>query len=159
MNRTLISEGVALFIFSIGGIIGGLSLYLNRDARTQSSLLAPGLYVLALSGLLLLTALVYVYLSSRKASRTATVAVPQTQGPWVSSIVVKMVGAFALYAYLIDLIGYMVPTLLFLFTGFRLLGVKSWKANLVLTALVAAVFHIVFIKYCEMQFPHGRLFE
>ncbi|HSB80095.1 MAG TPA: tripartite tricarboxylate transporter TctB family protein, partial [Candidatus Methylomirabilis sp.] len=78
---------------------------------------------------------------------------------WVSPIVVKMVGAFAVYATLIDLIGYSVPTLLFLLTEFRLLGVKSWKTNIALTALVSIFFYIVFIHYCEMIFPRGTLFE
>ena len=159
MNRTLIGEGVVLFIISIGGILGGFSQYINRDARTQSSVLAPGTYVIVLSVALTLTALVYVYLSFRKASRAANLDLPQRQAPWISAIVVKMASAFAVYAYLIEVIGYMVPTLLFLLVEFRLLGVKSWKTNIALTAIVTGVFYIVFIKYCEMILPQGILFD
>lgn len=159
MNRTLIGEGVVLFIISIGGILGGFSHYINRDARTQSSLLAPGTYVIVLSVALTLTALVYVYLSFRKASRAANLDLPQRQAPRISAIVVKMVSAFAVYAYLIEVIGYMVPTLLFLLVEFRLLGVKSWKTNIALTAIVTGAFYIVFIKYCEMILPQGILFD
>ena len=159
MNRTLLGEGVVLFLISLGGIVGGLSQYLNRDARTQSSVLAPGTYVLALSVALALTAVVYVSLSARRASQAATVVAPQRQAPWISAIVIKMVGAFAVYAYLIEVVGYLVPTLLFLLVEFRLLGVKSWKTNIALTAIVTGVFYIVFIKYCEMILPQGFLFE
>jgi hypothetical protein len=159
MNRTLLGEGVVLFLISLGGIVGGLSQYLNRDARTQSSVIAPGTYVLALSVALALTAVVYVCLSARRASRSATVVPPQRQAPWINAIVVKMVGAFAVYAYLIEVVGYLVPTLVFLLVEFRLLGVKSWKTNIALTVIVTGVFYIVFIKYCEMILPQGFLFE
>jgi hypothetical protein len=159
MKRTILIEGLTLFVISIFGLLGGFALYINRDARTQSSLMAPGMFILALSCALILTALVYVYLSLRKASRTATVDIPKTQEPWAGTIVVKMVIVFAAYAYLIQLIGYTVPTILFLLAEFRLLGVKSWKTNIVLTAVVTAMFYIVFITYCEMIFPRGTLFD
>jgi hypothetical protein len=77
----------------------------------------------------------------------------------VNPIVVKMIGAFAAYAYLIDLIGYSAPTALFLLTAFRLLDVRSWKTNFALTALVTILYYVVFIHYCEMAFPRGTLFE
>lgn len=158
MNRSLITEALSLFILSAAGIYGGLALYLHRDVRTQSSVLAPGIYVLALGGLLFLTALVYVCLASRRTSRIAADSAPRPVA-WVSPIVIKMVGAFALYAYLIDLVGYSAPTVLFLLTEFRLLGVRSWKTNIALTALVTIFFYVVFIHYCEMVFPRGSLFE
>ncbi len=159
MKRTIVIEGCVLLAFSLCGLVGGFALYINRDARTQSSVMAPGTYVLVLSVALILTALVYVYLSARKASRTDSVMSGKTQAPWVSRIVINVIGVFAVYAYLIQLIGYTVPTILFLLVEFRLLGVKSWKGNIVLTAVVAATFYLVFIKYCEMIFPHGTLLE
>ena len=159
MNRALITEALSLFILGAAGIYGGLGLYLNRDPRTQSSVLAPGIYILVLGGLLLLTALLYVCFSYRKTALAAVVVPIAPRSSWVSPIVVKMIAAFAVYAYLIDFIGYMAPTLLFLLIEFRLLGVKSWKSNAVLTALLTGLFYIVFIHYCEMVFPRGSLFE
>lgn len=159
MNRSLITEALSLIILSALGIYGGLALYLNRDVRSQSSVLAPGIYVLALGGLLFLTALVHVCLATRRASRAAAVDSARRPVAWVSPIVIKMVGAFVLYAYLIDVIGYSLPTVLFLLTEFRLLGVRSWKMNIALTALVTVFFYVVFIHYCEMVFPRGTLFE
>jgi hypothetical protein len=159
MKRTTVIEGCTLFVISIFGFLGGLALYINRDARTQSSVMAPGTYVLVLSVVLMVTALVYVSLSFRKASRTAGAELRETRAPWVSPIVIKVASVFAVYAYLIQLLGYALPTLLFLFVEFKLLGVTSWKHNILLTAVVAALFYIVFIKYCEMTFPHGTLFE
>jgi hypothetical protein len=158
MTRTPLTEVLPLFVVSAAGIFGGLSQYLNRDARTQSSVLAPGVYILILGALLLLTALIYMSLRYRS-SRGAANESSQRQTAWASPLVMKIIGAFAVYAYLIDRIGYAVPTLLFLLTEFRLLGVRSWKINIILTALVTAVFYIVFIRYCEMVFPRGTLFE
>jgi len=159
MKRTTVIEGCTLFVVSIFGLFGGFTLFINRDARTQSSVMAPGTYVLVLSVALMLTAVVYVSLSLRKASRATGTELRETQAPWVSPIVIKVASAFAGYAYLIQLLGYMLPTMLFLFVEFKLLGVKSWKSNIFLTAVVTALFYIVFIKYCEMTFPHGTLLE
>ena len=159
MKRTIIIEGLTLFLISIFGLFGGFTLYINRDARTQSSVMAPGIYILVLSFALILTALVYVYLNLRKASRAATLDLHRTQPPWVSTTVVIMVSVFALYAYLIQLIGYVAPTILFLLVEFRLLGVRSWKVNILLTAITVTLFYIVFIRYCEMIFPHGTLLQ
>ncbi len=141
------------------GLIGGVTSYLGRDARTQSSLMGPGTYVLILSAALILTALVYAYLSLRKAPRTPGVAPGEPREPWASRIVLSVFGAFAVYATLIQLLGYVLPTIVFLLVEFRLLGVRSWKGNIALTAVVATLFYIVFIKYGEMAFPHGALFE
>lgn len=159
MKRTILMEGAALSVIGICGLVGGFTLYLNRDARTQSSVMAPGVYILALSVALILTALGYVYLNSRRASRPARVDRHRTQVPWVSRIVIKMVSLLAVYAYLIPVLGYLAPTILFFVVEFRLLGVKSWKGNIALTAVVAAIFYVVFIQYCEMIFPRGTLFD
>lgn len=159
VKRTTIIEGCALLAIGVLGLAGGITLYLHRDARTQSSLMGPGTYVLIISAALILTAVVYAYLSLEKAARAPAIAPPQSREPWVSRIVIAVFGAFAVYAYLIELFGYVVPTILFLLVEFRLLGVRSWKSNVLLTAVVAAAFYIVFVRYCEMVFPHGAFFE
>jgi hypothetical protein len=148
-----------LFVLGVGGLLGGFTSYITRDARTQSSVMAPGTYILVLGVALILTALVYVSLSLRKASQTASAKLRTTHSSWISPIVIKVIGTFAAYAYLIQWSGYVVPTILFLLVEFRLLGVKSWKTSVVLTAVVAALFYVVFIVYCEMVFPHGTLLE
>jgi Tripartite tricarboxylate transporter TctB family len=159
VKRTTVIEGCTLFVIGVFGLVGGATLYIHRDARTQSSLMGPGTYVLILSVALILTAFIYVYLSLKKASPAPGVELRQSRPPWVSRIVIYVFGVFAVYAYLIQLFGYAVPTIFFLLAEFRLLGVKSWKRNIVLTAVVTTIFYIVFIKYCEMIFPHGTLLE
>ena len=160
MKRTALIEGCVLFLIGVCGLYGGLTSYVNRDARTQSSAMAPGMYVLFISVAVMLTALVYVFLTYKKVPRrTTSVNLDKAQAPWMSTNVICVVSAFAIYAYLIQWIGYVVPTIIFLLVEFRLLGVKSWKRNIVLTAIVVAIFYVVFIKYCEMVFPRGALLE
>jgi len=152
-------EALSLLALTAAAVYGGAGLYLSRDVRTQSSVLAPGIYILVLAGLLFGTALLYVWLSFRRSVPASTTASPAARGAWVSPIVVKMIATFAVYAYLIELVGYLVPTLLFLLVEFRLLGVKSWRTSTVLAALVTTLFYVIFIYYCEMVFPRGSLFE
>lgn len=159
MKRAVVIESCALLVVGIIGLVGGIQSYIRSDARTLSSAMGPGVYILVLSTALILTALAYAYIGLKRSPVARKASADEPRGPWTSKIVVMVFGVFAAYAYLIQWIGYLPSTVLFLLAEFRLLGVRSWRQNLLLTALVTAVFYIVFIKYGEMVFPHGSLFE
>jgi putative tricarboxylic transport membrane protein len=117
------------------------------------------MYVLFISGALILTALVYAFLSLRKPDATPDAhGEAADEGP-ASWIVLAVFGVVAAYGFLIPLIGYMPSTVLFLLAQFRLLGVQSWVRNGLITIAVSAAFYVVFIYYGGMVFPHGGLLE
>ncbi len=155
MKRTTMIEGVFLLLISLLGIREGFHLNALKDIRTLSSLMGPGTYILAISFGLLLTALAHVFFNIRKMNHLEKAGSAEKKELVFSKKLIAMIGVFAGYAYLIDFLGYLLPTIFFLLLEFRLAGVKSRRVNILLTAGLAASFQIVFIKYCEMIFPRG----
>ena len=159
MKKTAILAGIPLLIFSLLGIAEGLRLNITREAKTDPSMLGPGTYILVLGFGLLIIAISNVLSNYRDISRTKKADLSQRREIPVSGVVVVLIGIFAMYAVLIDIIGYLIPTILFFLLAFRLLGVRSWKTNIVLTSVVVAGLYVVFIRYCEMIFPRGIFFN
>ena len=153
-----IESGTLLALGAIG-LWGGLSSYFGMDARMQSSWLKPGVYVSVLSAGLMLTALIYGYLALRATppSPRKTITEPQEAGS--GGKVLAVFGIVVLYAFLIPIIDYLPATLFFLFAQFRILGVRSWRLNALISIGVTALFYVVFIHYGGLEFPHGGLFD
>lgn len=155
MKRILVVECMTLVAVGALGLVGGVGAYLRSDARTQSSLLQPGVYVIALSVVLIVTALVYGGLGLAR-YRAASAPQPQPVADDRGGLTVWLVyAAIVLYGVLIPILGYLVATLLFLAAEFRLLGVRSWTRTALLTIIVTAVFYGLFVHYAEMVFPRG----
>jgi len=159
MKKTAILEAIPLLVFSLLGIAEGLRLTITREAKTAPSMLGPGTYILVLGFGLLITVIFNFLSNYRDISRTKKADLSQRREMPVSRVVVAMIGIFAMYAILIDIIGYVIPTVLFFLLAFRILGVRSWKTNIVLTSVVVAGLYVVFIRYCEMIFPRGIFFN
>jgi hypothetical protein len=159
MKKTAIIEGITLLVLSLLGIVEGFRLNIVRDAHTSASMLGPGTYILVLGFGLMITAIINLFVKYREASGTGKAALDQRKEMPVKRVVVVLIGTFVLYSALIDIIGYVIPTIVFFLMAFRLLGVRSWITNIVLTSVVVAVFYGVFVHYCEMIFPHGILFD
>lgn len=159
MKKTVFLEPILVLVFSFLGIAEGLRLNMTREARTAPSLLGPGTYILVLGIGLLIAAIFDFLLNYRDISGTKKADLSPRREVPVSGVVVATIGIFAMYAVLIDIVGYLIPTILFLGLAFRILGVRSWKTNIVLTSAVAAGLYVIFIHYCEMIFPRGILFD
>jgi putative tricarboxylic transport membrane protein len=73
----------------------------------------------------------------------------------------RLYGSFVvcvLYLILINTLGYLVASFIFFILEFRILGIKSWPFNVLLSAFISVAYYFVFIKYCSMVFPRGLLF-
>lgn len=158
MRTRLMMECAVLVAIGALGIVGGIGAYLRSDARTQSSLLQPGMYVVVIAAALVATALAYGLLGLRRAGSPPappTAAADAEEGPAVWLVYAAIVS----YGALIPLLGYVPATLLFLAAEFRLLGVRSWPRNLALTLATSAAFYVLFVHYGEMVFPRGVFFD
>ncbi len=155
MKRKLLIECAVLLTIGALGIAGGMGAYLRSDARTQSSLLQPGVYVVVIAAVLVATALAYGLLGLRRAG-AASLPPPTTSTSAEDGPAVRLVyTAIVLYGVLIPVLGYVPATLLFLAAEFWLLGVRSWPRNLALTLATTVAFYVLFVHYGEMIFPRG----
>lgn len=154
MKRTLIVECLALVAIGALGLVGGIGAYLRADARTQSSLMQPGVYVTAIAAALVVTALVYGFLGLRRLRKPGSNVEPEQEEGNARAVWMVYAGV-VLYGVLISIAGYVIATVLFLAAQFRILGVASWPRIAVLTAIVTVVFYVLFVHYGEMVFPRG----
>jgi hypothetical protein len=159
-QSSVIIECVALLIIGVFGLAGGVNSYLSMDARMQSSLLKPGIYVSGLSIAMIVAALAYAFLSLKQVQAMPKEKLGESQRKTrADTRVFFVLGTVGVYTCLISLIGYLLSTFLFLMAQFRLFGVASWWRNAAISGLVSMAFYLVFIRYGGMVFPHASLFE
>ncbi len=147
-TKTLI-ETILLLIIGVGATAEGTRLIIYKDPHTLYDVIGPGYYIFVLSFGLIATGIWHV-VAQRKELALGGI-IPKGHGKRLLYIV----GTAALYLFLINYLGYLLPTVLFFLMEFRLAGVKSWKANIIMTFICTATYYAVFIKYCSMVFPRG----
>ena len=154
MNRKIWIEGLLLVALSLVGLAESLRLIFNKDTQMQYDLLGPGNYVLMVSIGLLVTGLIHI---QHHLGEGESIEKEKTS----KGMRIRLINSFvacAIYLILIDLIGYATATFVFLMLMFRIVGIKSWPYNFLLSVSLSLVSFMVFAKYCRMVFPRGILF-
>jgi hypothetical protein len=72
--------------------------------------------------------------------------------------VIALIALMGANVFLIYLFGYAVALAIFFVAAFRILQVEKWWVNIVFSVTFAAVFHVIFVKLCNVVFPPGLLF-
>lgn len=146
------------FIFLVFGFVAsaeGIRLTLQHDLHAMSDAMGPGRFILFLGLALVVVAVCHFALHSVP---HAAGAAKQPVDQQLRRRMIAMVVALALYVFGIELVGYLIATPLFFLAQFKLAGVHSWKQNVLLSAIIAAVYYVVFVQYCDMMFPSGLLY-
>jgi putative tricarboxylic transport membrane protein len=154
INRVVVIEGMILLGVGFLSLREGLKLISEMDPTKLSDAIGPGAYIVAYSICLLIVGAAYLVLNFRKKATSEGVPV-EWKNP---SKVLKMVASFVIYNVLIELVGYLIATILFFLMQFKIVGVRSWRTIFLLSLIGAAVYYILFEKYCSIIFPHGILF-
>jgi len=156
MKMTVWIEGMVLLGTGIISLAEGLRLTRKIDPDAISDVLGPGYYIFSLGLILMITGITYLFINYRKfLNMEKGASGGETGKQRINRVVIYMIVVLIMYLTLINIAGYLLPTLIFFFLEFRLAGVKSWKRNLILTTVVTGVFYFVFIQYCRLVFPHG----
>lgn len=154
MKRKVWIDGLLFIAIGITSLIESFRLILYKDPHTLFDLLGPGYYLLIVSLSLMVTGIFYIFVNRRK--------LPGIKKETVSKgMRFRLIGSFAvlaLYAIFLSSIGYFVSSLVFFVLEFRILGIKIWPNNIILSIGITAVYYFVFVKYCDMVFPRGLLF-
>lgn len=152
-------EGALLLALGLIGIVEGLRLAGNVDPDAITDILGPGYYILSLGFILIITSIGYVLSCSISNDNVEKKELGREHiKSKASKTVFYMVFVLIAYLCLINILGYFIPTIFFLFLEFKLVGVKTWKKNFILSVLITLVFYLIFIKYCRMVFPTGIVF-
>ncbi len=153
VNRGIWIEGLLLVAISLVSLAESIRLVIYRDPQMMVDWLGPGYYLLVMSIGMLVTGVIHIYHHRKEQS----IAKEETS----KEMRVRLIGSFvacALYLILINVIGYLIATIIFFILMFRIVGIKSWAYNIVLSIVVSVAYYVVFVKGCDMIFPEGILF-
>lgn len=151
MNRTVLVEGILLLVFSFVCIFEGIHLVIYKDPHTLFDPIGPGFYVLTLSTFLMAVGFVHLIVNYKKNLDTEKVTISRE----MRKRMINMTAVLAIYILLINIIGYLLASIIFFLLEFRIVGIKSWPISIILTLLFTACFYVLFVHYCDMIFPHG----
>lgn len=155
MRIGLLIEGILLLVIGLVSLKEGLRLILYKDPVILYDVMGPGDYILLLGLALIATAIIHVVVNYRKPIMGKVETVRKVMRTRMISIVVVIM----IYTFLIDIVGYLVATIFFFLTEFRVMGIKSWRLNIILSIVLTGFYYIIFIQYCSMVFPRGIFFR
>lgn len=130
-------------------------LRLSGDRTDLYQMMGPGAYISVLSLALMLTGAIHLIVNLRRSVGVERVPVSGIERTRMVGIVVLLCANI----FLIELAGYTVALVIFFLAVFRILEVKSWRTNIILSLSLAAVYYVVFVKFCDVIFPPGILFS
>ncbi len=154
VSRRIWIEGSLLLVISVVSLFESLRLIIYKNPRIQFDPIGPGYYILLVSLGFLVTSLIYIRHHLKEAQ-------PKAKEHTSREMRIRLFGSFATYAIyliLVDVTGYSAATFVFFILMFRIVGIRSWPSNVVLSAVLTFAYYIVFVKYCSMAFPTGILF-
>ena len=155
MTITVLIEGILIIIFGLISIAEGLRLVIDKDPYALYDPLGPGSYILVLGVSLIILGIVHIVINYRKLPKMESVEIGKGMKIQMLSTIIVL----AIYIYLIGIVGYLIATLVFFLSEFRVVGIKSWRNNSILTSILTVTYYAVFIEFCGMVFPRGILFK
>ena len=152
MKASDATGGVLLFFF--GAITAFLSLRMPvgtfRAAGTGLFPLCLGLLLMALAGIFLLN--LRVQAPPQPQRDAGTHAAPESQKQML-----LFLGAIILATLLLDPLGYPLSALLLLVALLRILGVRQWRTNFLISGITTGVAYLVFVHWLNIPLPMGWL--
>src|SRR4030042_3314136 len=147
-------EGILFLAIAFMCLIEGFRLILYKDPVILYDALGPGHYILVLGLALLATAGAYIIDNYKKPIKEKVVMINKSMRIRMISMTVVLI----IYAFLINILGYLLVTFFFFLTEFRIVGIKSWRLNLILAIVLTALYYMIFVEYAKVVFPKGIFF-
>ncbi len=153
VKKTVVIESMLFVVIGAVGMVEGLRL--SKQHVDLYRMLGPGVYIFVLSLSLVILGAVHLIVNSRRSLGVESVPASSTERMRMIGIVVLLCANI----FLIELVGYLLASIVFFFALFRILDVKSWRINIVLSLSLAAVYYAIFVRYFSVIFPEGKLFS
>jgi len=150
MNRQeQISSLICLLfgLFIIMGSISSLKIGTLKDP-------GPGLFPL-IAGIILSLFSVAILLSATfsKAGERRKISELWSGQNWMKTC--YLIAALLVYSLMLELIGYLITTILLLIFMFKVLGGQNWKLAGAISIIVSAISYLLFGRILLVQFPEG----
>jgi putative tricarboxylic transport membrane protein len=155
MRIGLLIEVSVLMILGLLSIIDGIRVTFAEKIQI-SDVLGPGLYNVGLGFTLIILAFIYFISQRRKILEKRRESVARETREY-EIMMISMIVIMVLYIFFIDLIGYLLASVVFFLLINRAVGVRSWLTNLIATTIMAISFYVIFVVWMGMIFPRGGL--
>jgi putative tricarboxylic transport membrane protein len=155
MRVRILIEGILLGAIGLISVIEGVRLIIFKNPVISYDPVGPSFYVLLFGIALMFVGCLYIILNYRNPLSEKQIVVDK-------GLRIRLIGtvaACALYVLLINILGYLVATFIFLFIEFKIANVKAWPQGFILSMAVTAFLYLVFVEYCSMIFPRGIIFR
>lgn len=152
MRKEQTIGGICIFLFGVVTVIFSLRMPIGNFRIAGS-----GLFPLCLGILLMLLSGVFVFkifLQERQGKGRKEES-PAPGVPSSARQVILFMGTMVLATLLFNPLGYPLVSFLLLLTLLRILGVKGWGGNMILSFSVAAVSYFLFVQWLKIPLPKG----
>ena len=150
MKKDEIIVGVVIFLF--GGITVLLSLRMPigtfRAAGTGMFPLILGILLMILSGAFILK----IYFQGREGQVKKEASIESSESPMQ---LILFLGTMALATLFFNRLGYPLTSFLLLVALLRILGVKRWGLNILVSVVTAVGSYFLFVKWLNIPMPKG----
>ena len=150
LNITVCIEGVLFLSVGIYSIVEGIRL-IGIKGVGQIDVFGPGRYVFALGAAFIILGLIYIISNSGKES------LKLETGMRVKMI--SMIACLVLYLFLINIVGFLLASVIFFLVIFRISGFRSWPLIVGISIGSSISFYLLFVYLLDMMFPRGLLFK
>jgi putative tricarboxylic transport membrane protein len=156
--KTLLVEVLIIVIVGLLSVVEGLRLHFKGSIQLYD-ILGPGLYNVGIGSIIIIAGLIY-FISQQKEVRHIE---KQSAGKDLKvnreyqKMMISVIFAMVVYIFLMDLIGYLLASVVFFLLINRIVGFRSWLTNLGVTILMTASSYIIFVTCLGMIFPRGIL--
>jgi putative tricarboxylic transport membrane protein len=150
MNRDEIIVGIVIFVF--GGITAVLSLRMPigtfRMAGTGMFPLFLGILLMILTGAFILK----TFFQGKEEQVKKEASIESSESPLQ---LILFLGAMALATALFNQLGYPLFSFLLMVALLRILGIKRWGLNILISVSTAVGSYFLFVKWLDIPMPKG----
>jgi putative tricarboxylic transport membrane protein len=150
MNRDEMVVGIVIFIF--GGISALLSLRMPigtfRMGGTGMFPLFLGILLMILSGIFVLK----IFFQGKEGQVKKEASIESSESPIQ---LILFLGSMALATLFFNQLGYPLTSFLLMVALLRILGIKRWGLNILISVVTAVGSYFLFVKWLDIPMPKG----
>jgi len=150
MQRDELIVGIVIFIF--GGITAVLSLKMPigtfRIAGTGMFPLFLGILLMILSGAFILK----IFFQGKEGQAKKEASIESSESPIQ---LILFLGTMALATLFFNQLGYPLISFLLMVALLRVLGIKRWGLNILISVVTAVGSYLLFVKWLDIPMPKG----